>query len=322
MSYFEISEKLNIVSSHLQSGNKFTSSLCRFLRSVKSSTDTFSGQLSKHLDTLSAETKGQNMDTLSAATLSFIDCCRKIFPACSAFSTGILSDIVEPLELFADQYNRSNQQYIERGKRVEETLAKERLILENSKQKYFQSGPEPSLLEKAKEEYTASLDHLNSVYEERDKSMKEIMNFLQKSEESRINFIKKSFERYSEHFNRWHSRLAHTLEEFPDSINNINSRLDTTVFVDINKTKPEPREEFIPYEEWKKTQALTSEELISKVVDNLASNDSTDTEASLNSLENEPNSEEYSRLSEILAEEEGRVMFIDCLLYTSDAADE
>ena len=105
MSYSEICDKFQPVTSHLRQGEKWISSVCNLFKSYKKSLELGNAQFQKALETFKLELpKEQNVDTLSTAMNSLIDYCKEIIHHKNIYAKNIGIEIVEPLELFLSQY--------------------------------------------------------------------------------------------------------------------------------------------------------------------------------------------------------------------------
>lgn len=352
MSYAEIYDKFDLVSSHMRTGSNIVTSLCYFFKNYKKAIDAYSQHLSKITENLILDLPNDgNMDTLSTALNSLTNHFKKIIIQQNNFSKNIQLELVEPLELFVNQFNTTNSSLSIKGSQSHNQLLKTRDKMEKLKEKHIKSSiaaekaEKISLSEENKEKqekafkqanyyyniankatqsYERSVSEVNNCLDEYEIIMPSLMESLQQSEESRIYFVKSTLDKYSKQALKHENSIIDTVEELTAVVSNVNSEVDIRVFVEGNLGKiSNKREEYLSYENWKKVN--------NKKIDL----DKTDDFEVLEDPIEEPeitlirlvldylipktddidniDSNYYVRLSELLHTSQGRELFIDML---------
>lgn len=365
MSFSEICDKFEPVVFQLRKGEKSVSALCNLFKSYRKAIEICNTQFQKAVDIFRLELpKESNLDTLSTALNSMTDYCTKIIQHQGSYVKNLSIEVIEPLDLFLSQFITSCNELANKGHHLLRDTSKLREKNQKTKEKYYQTceqlekaeRAEKSCFEENKEKFeklqkstalqrlqvAKCLDMYNANYRELEQScdrydanMPGIMESLQKSNESRIHFIKYSLEKHTKSHLKCLQGSKETIEDFAAIISNINSNIDIRVFVDINKSKFRPlREEFIMFDQYleiKNKPKVVEEkvkedeyeviesntvkqgedpdaELVEKVLEHLLPNDS-ENQIPANSLD----PIYYSRISELLHTPDGRGLFCDIL---------
>ena len=295
MSFSEICDKFEPVVVHLKKGEKSISTLCNLFKSYKKSLELGNSHFQKGVDAFKIEfPREHNLDTLSTAMNSLVDYCQKIIQHQSVYAKNISVEIVEPLELFLNQFSSSCNELSSKGQLLLRESSKIREKTNKLKEKYYQScellekteRAERSCIEENKEKieklqklgtsqrliiaknldaYGISFRELDNSCDKIDALLPGIMESLQKNNESRIHFMKYSLEKHAKSHIKCLQSSKETIEDFSTIISNISSNIDIRVFVDSNKSKYKPlREEFLKYDQYidNKTQPKIVEERI------------------------------------------------------------
>ena len=367
MSFSEICDKFEPVVLHLRKGEKTISSLCSLFKSYKKSIELSNQHFSKAVELFKAEIpKENNLDTLSTALNSLIDYCNKIISHQTNYSKNIGVEIVEPLELFLSQFIQTSNELSQKGSLLCKETSKIKEKTNKLKEKYYASCEQLEKTEKleksygeenkekleklqkatlaqrlsvskAFDAYGLSFKDLEYSCDKYDENMPGIMESLQKSNESRIHFIKYSLEKHAKFQLKCLQLSIEVVEDFSNIISNVNSNIDIRVFVDVNKSKTKPkREEFSRYEKYieSKNNPKVEENKENKekveddyeVIENPVVNTGEDPDAELVKTvlshlipEEESNNPEYldpgfySKISELLHTPDGRGQFCDIL---------
>lgn len=280
MSYTDISDKFEVLVSHLKKGSAQVYTLCNFFKQYKKTFDVFSNSLTKLDDTFSIDTPNEgSLDTLSTALISVNSHLRKLSQNNISISKQIQLDIIEPLELFAEHHEITKGELVSRGTNINRGLRHSRSKLNKYRQKYYKTSmaaekaellKQPDQLRdsqtkflhksfyavqanKLQEKYEESIMEVNAKLEQFDSIMPGILEALQQNEESRIHFMKYSLEKYVKHFQTYQINNAENCGDINNILDNVNSTIDVIIFVDINKSKdPYLKPEiFTSYEEFK-----------------------------------------------------------------------
>lgn len=281
MSFSEICEKFETVVSQSRKDEKSMSSVCSLFKSYKKSIETANHQFQKGVENFRSDfPKDQNIDTLSTALNSFIDYWNKIIQHQNTHAKHIAAEIIEPLELFLSQFMISCNELANKGNLLLKEISKSREKTYKLREKYFTASVQLEKAEKAEKQYSednkekverlkkfsaaqrlqvaksydaylASFKELESFCDKHDSIMPGIMESLQKSNESRIHFMKYSLEKHAKSHLKYLQSCKEVIEDFSNIVSNINSNIDIRVFVDSNKSKQKPhREEFLKYEQY------------------------------------------------------------------------
>ncbi|CAG9332307.1 unnamed protein product [Blepharisma stoltei] len=287
MSYSEIYDKFDLVNSHMRTGSNKVTSLCYFFKNYRKAIDSYASQVQKLTENLILDLRGdENMDTLSTGLSSFTQHFQKLCQQEMLFSRNIQLEIIEPLELFVNQFNTTNSSLSNQGMSSNNLLSKSKEKLDKLKEKHLKCAETAEKAEalsmkeevkekqekafkqanyyngvahKVTESYEKSVIEMNECLDEYENVMPSIMEALQQSEESRIIFVKSTLERYSKQYAKYENGVWETIEELNAVVGNINSEMDIRVFVEANRSKDEinKREEFLSYEAWKKINQNT-----------------------------------------------------------------
>ncbi|CAG9324067.1 unnamed protein product [Blepharisma stoltei] len=283
MSYPELSDKFELVSSHLRKGLQVSANLCSFYKNFKKALDTFSQQTLKSIDAFSAELpKDINSATLSRLLTSTTIHFRKFAAQQAMYSRHLQQEIIDPLELFISQINNSNTNLVNKVTPTHKQLQKAIQKMEKHKEKHIKCSSEAEKIEKqynyndtsekqqkmykqvlqyknsafkASEAYDKSVFDANQCWNDYDSIIPGIMADFQQNEESRIHFIKYSIEKYANYYIAYQKNINEIFEELNVALGTVNSEIDIKEFVDNHKSSsPIKREEFVSYEKWKRLQ--------------------------------------------------------------------
>lgn len=365
MSFSEICDKFEPVVSCLHKGEKTISAICTLFKSYKQTIEMSNSKLQKALDTFKSDLPKENqLDTLSTALNSLSEYCIKIIHHQSTFAKNIGYEILEPLELFLGQFslarndlqvkglylvrevnrskektNKMKDKYYQSCEQLEKHERAEKACIEENKEKLEKlqraSGAQRLQMAKCLDAYTMTYKELDGICDKYDAQMPGIMESLQKSNESRIHFIKLTLEKHINCHNKYLGSCKDSIDEFGSFVSNINSNIDIRVFVDSNKSKAKHgREVFMKYEKFiesKLNPKLVEEKsyveedyevmeekvfknnedpdtlLVEKVLEHLLPSDhDSNPSGNLDPIF-------YSRISELLHTPDGRGLFCDIL---------
>lgn len=278
MSYTEISDQFETISSHLKKGGQVTAALGTFFKSYKKLIDTFNQQLAKLCDTLILDfPKEGNVDTLSTALHSLVAFIRKQNQSKVYFSRNLQLDVIEPLELFINHFTVTTTSLFNQGQTSCKELYKCKDRLDKFFQKYIQSSEAAEKSEKLitteetkekqdralrqalyhknianreSDRYVIAYNKMNAFRDEFNQSMPRTMVLLQQNEESRIQFLKGTLEKYARFYKTLHTNIAESLDDMNSIISNVNSGIDIRVLVDRLKSRSNEirKEDFVTYE--------------------------------------------------------------------------
>jgi hypothetical protein len=339
MSLVEICLKFEEVISYLSSSTEETSNLSKFFTSYRKIVENFSGNLQRLSETIKINTNPEsNFNTLSLALLTLKEHLKKVAENNLQLVKNLQLDVIEPLDLFTEHFISMFSELKSKGLEVFKTVNSAQGRLQKQRKDYYKIAAESEKntragtfeekdsskalqrLQQAQEvslnRYIEGLMDVNSLWDDYDRKMPQIMEDLQQNEESRIHFIKNSLEKYIKYYQKCENLHLNNIEKLGEIISNINSLLDIRVFVDLHKSKDQVfRETFVNYEEYK--QKLAGEDL-----------EDLNIESNVNQLLSQSNpskssgisSETFNKLSEMISTSEGRRMFIESLKTNSNSS--
>ena len=365
MSFSEICDKFEPVIIQLRKGEKSIGALCNLFKSYRKTIESGNHQFQKAVEAFKVELpRENNLDTLSTALNSLIDYCSKIIQHQNNYAKTISMEIIEPLELFYSQFVNSCNEMSVKGHSLLRETSKYRERNQKAKEKYYQSCEQLEKLERSERSYfddnrekleklqkatsvqrlqvAKSMDTYSLGFKELcqscdkyDATMPGIMESLQKSNESRIHFIKYTLEKYTKSHLKSIESSREVIDDFASIISNINSNIDIRVFVDLNKSSKKPlREDFVKFDQYvlNKNRPVVLEERVKdeeyEVIEasSLKTGEDPDTELVVKVLDHLIPGEEsdmvilgsldpvfYSRISELLHTPDGRGLFCDLL---------
>jgi ecotropic viral integration site 5 protein len=342
MSYIEICEKFEEVTDYLNNSNEETALLSKFFVSYKKILENFSNQLQKLGESLKINFQSENnLNTLTMSILSLKEHILKISEHQLQLVKTLQLDIIEPLDLFSGHFLSTTLDLKTKGSYHYKELKTSQTRMNKCKQEYYKTSSElekatrlaateenkdkheqaqrlaihyMSLQEHHLDNYIQGILDVNKHWDKYDNTMPPIMEGLQQNEESRIHFIKTSLEKYIRHFQKYQINLNTNIEKLGDIVMNVNSAIDIRVFVDLHKSKSfVSREQFVNYEDWKASlnekeyEVVENESaLINTAVESFLVYDEVDKSSGIES-------ENFSKLSELISCPEGKKLFIDTL---------
>jgi hypothetical protein len=186
-------------------------------------------------------------------------------------------------------------------------------ITENSKEKQESAEKiEQKWVSKSEDKlksYVGSIRKTNEILENYKKIIPPIMDNLQQNEESRIQFMKNSLDKYLRYFRRFEKSYHLSLEKFEKSVFDISASEDIRIYVESKiGDQVFKQEEFMKYDEWKKSLNENEYEIMEKEPDMSAIITYILTQNTLN-LESSILNEVYG----LINNNEGRRIFVELL---------
>lgn len=276
MSYTEICDNFELVALHLKKGGQVVNALHTFFKGLKKNLESFNGNLQKLSESLFAEfPKDGNTDTAAGALGSMAAYIKFHTNAQNLFAKNIQLDIVEPLELFINHFNTTHASLSSQGSVFMKDLTKSKEKTKKLRRNYLETAKQAEksekliaeedtkdkqekalrqalynrmLVNKASENYSKSHQEMTAAWDTYDSEMPEILEFMQQNEESRIHFLKYTFEKYAKHSKTYCQGIDESLDEVLLVLNKINSSLDVKMLVDKLKTHKVKRKEMTSYD--------------------------------------------------------------------------
>lgn len=285
MSYTELSDKFEFITSHIKKGPQIGGALCNLFKNYKKSLDLFSQQTLKNIDVFTADLpKDISSTTLEYALSSLISHFKKFAHQQSAFSRHFQTEVIDPLESFIVQNHDSNMNHLNKAAPHYKKLQKSIDNMQKLKEKHLQKSGESEKIEKlvdrndhskeqqklyknalqaksnsfkASEIYEKSVQEANKLWDEYNSVMPGVLDGFQQNEESRIHFFKYSIEKYTNYYAKFSLNVTGIFEELNAALSNVDSEIDVKEFVEANKSKViKKQEEFVSYEFYKRSKAF------------------------------------------------------------------
>lgn len=343
MSYMDLADQLEVVMKHIKKGSNTVNNLSNFFKGYKKILESFNNSLQKITEGITIEIQDDS-STLEIAMNGFYNFFKKYLNEQSLFSKTMQLEIIEPLELFLEQYSETVDSYMNSADTTYRQLSKSKEEMLKKRKKYYKHSASAEKAEKSNqvddkltknlaqlkvfvgksnEDYTKSVENVNKLIEEFHKTVPNIMESLQKNEESRIYFVKSSLEKFIKQYNKTQFNLKDLLEHVSGLASNVNSGIDIQVFVDTHKSRYKNivKEEVISYQKWKdKRKELNDtpkdfdenyEEILEKAVNFLFSGEETDSDSSMSEIEQEE--QDFGKISEAFKARINRNMFLEYL---------
>ena len=227
----------------------------------------------------------RNFDTSSIAITNVKQGLEDFANIVSEKTSIILQDLVEPIEQYQKHYIQNSNESISSAKTFWYALDEERKKIIHTKDKYYrlmndveqsEISIELALLEHEKgnlsldqvqritnqtlnvkykaeiasQDYKKGVDQMNSYLSQFETEYRPILQRLQQGEESRINFMKYSFEKFLKHQGSMGKQIHEKALDIQSQVSMINSDTDLKIFIDENKSYVEfqSKVEFQPYE--------------------------------------------------------------------------
>lgn len=342
MSYLEICDRFDDIVKHLLVTNEETGMISKFFASYKKIVETFSSSLSKLSDSFKLPPQStSSFSTLSLCLSMLKEHIQKLSDQQLQFTKSLQLDLIEPLDLFIEHFASTNSDLKNKGLYTYRELKTSQERMNKYKQEYYKASGEvekatrASMIEDTKEKqeqaqrlgihymmlqeqhldnYIQGILDVNKHWDEYDNIMPSVMESLQQNEESRIYFIKNTLEKYVRHYQKHQISVAGNFEKLGEIISNVNSAIDIRVFVDFYKSKNlVQREQFVSFDEWKQSLNETEYEVvdseaavISQVMASFLAGSKAEKTSGIES-------DNFSKLSELIAYPEGRRLFIEIL---------
>ncbi|CDW76802.1 tbc domain-containing protein [Stylonychia lemnae] len=265
-------DSLNSISLNFRRGNQFLNGFSNFCKSYNKTLQTFSYGLQKCSEQFEKDMlQNKIFDTTSIAITNIKQGIEEISHKVSQKVTIIYNDLIEPLEVYQKNYVQTSTELISQAKTYWHTLEDEKKKLSLIKERYckLMSDVEQSEIqievallqhekgvitleqvqkitnstlnvkykaELASQEYKKEVEYVNLQLSKFGVEYKPMLSKLQQGEESRINFLKYSFEKFLKHQSLLGKIVLDKSTEIQSSVQMINSETDLKIFIDENKT--------------------------------------------------------------------------------------
>ena len=314
--------------------------LSKLFSYYKRSIDQFTLGLSKASTVYKPEKSNlSEITTLEKSIFALLTHIQTLSESFSQMSRSIQIEIIEPLDLFYENYysvltdlKREGQTISRKYKNSHEKTLRERSeyyhfsceaekaarigITENSKEKQESAEKiEQKWISKSEDKlksYIQSIHKTNEILENYKKIIPPVMNNLQQNEESRIQFLKNSLDKYLRYFRRFEQNYHASLEKFEKSIFYVNASEDIRVYVSSKiGDQVFKQEEFMKYDEWKKSLNENEYEIMEKepdipdIITKLLTQNTLQLESSI-----------LNEIYGLVGNNEGRKIFLEFLLGT------
>jgi hypothetical protein len=311
--------------------------LSKLFSSYRKNIEQFTSGLLRTLTTFKQEKNlGIENSTLEKGLTSLLNHIQTLSESFSSLSRNMQIDIIEPLDLFQENYSSMLSDLSKEGQIIskqfktshdntirvraeyyhfscEAEKAARLAITENSKEKQeiaekieqkYASKSEVQL-----DKYLENLLKTNEILETYEREIPPILMNLQQNEESRIQFLKNSLEKYSRYFRKSELNFQESLEKLSKSCAEISPSEDISLFLSgKSNEKLIKREDFVNYEDWKRSlneneyEIMEKEPDISVILKNMLTGNLSKVKVSI-----------FQELADLVSFSEGRRIFIELL---------
>lgn len=337
MSYTQIPGKFEEIVAEHETKKEEIQALTKFFSAYKKIIENFSAQLTK----LNANHRivGRTEDSqnsLSKGLFGLLELIRSLSESNMILAKNIQIDVIEPLELFFENFNAVHLHIKEQGIAVTRPLKLgQNKILKLRADYYMASGEaekaarlavtedlnnkgeisdrnEIKLLNKSEmhlAKYLEGLTEVNRSWEEFERKIPSVMENLQQNEESRIHFTKNTLDKFVRYHQKGENQKSNSYKSLLETVSEINPSLDIKLFVSqFHSTGLKKPDEFVNYDDWKKNLNENEYEIVEKDPDI-----PTAIEYLLASNLSRCNSNTFNELKELITITEGQKIFIECL---------
>jgi ecotropic viral integration site 5 protein len=337
MSYYQIPEKFEEVVNQQESKKEEILSLTKFFSGYKKIIENFSSQLSKlHSNSRLLKQPENCQDSLSKGLIRLLEFIHSLSESNLTLAKNIQIDVIEPLELFLENFCAVHSEIRDKGQAVSRPLRiGQSKVLKLRADYYMASGEAEkaarlAITEDCKEriedvekneikmmnkseyslaKYLEGLTEVNQLWSEFEVKIPGFMENLQQNEESRIHFTKNTIEKFVRYHQKHETQASISIKSFLETILEINSSSDIQIYVSqYHSPGLKKPEKFVNYDEWKKSLNENEYEIVEKDPDIPSA-----IEILLNGNLSKLNPNIFNEIKELINISEGRKIFIECL---------
>ena len=267
--------------------------LSKLFSHYKKSIDHFTSSLSKAQSAYKPDrSQHPSSSTLEKSILALLSHIQTLSDSLSSLSRSMQIDIIEPLDLFNENYSSMLNELKKEGLKVSRDykISYDRTLRERAEYYHFSSEAEKAarlgITENSKEkqetaerieqkwisksedklnQYIENMLKTNEILEDYEKIIPPVMMNIQQVEESRVQFLKNSLDKFLRYFRRFESGYQASFENLEKSVAEISPGEDIKVFVNCHVAdKVLKKEEFMSYSDWKKSLNEDEYEIMDK----------------------------------------------------------